>query len=328
MAKNKFFKRTVNKLFSESIQDIMMNRLKKVYDMFFMKFDGEHAELHIDKKGVRFISRGGHDISHLIPYLVNSLLNFADLKHYHGVYACELVSLEKVIYNPTDAWNHSQRVLGCKEYNTHEDRLNCIIYDVHLRAKHKYNRKDDSVSYAYRYYHLLFKHSRIESNREAFAKQILGLRGFYKPTMYPIDKLETFFDKSVVELKREGVVIFNSMEETLWHHTFTKLKPLLELEVIVLGYNKGKKGTKVEGMLGSFDVGLYKDGRMMHMGKVPTMTDKERKYWTKRMIAKDNNLYVIQIKADAVTKKNKFKFPRYVRERTDKLAKECTWKQL
>lgn len=353
MAENKFFQRTVKKETVEAISSIVSKEHKDNFTHYSHKFDGTHVELIFSRDSIQFITRDGNDVSHLVPYLVEELKASSLLEAYYGVYACELVHIERVRENPKDAWSASRRVLGCKEYNPDEPKIQCVVYDIHSREVYP-NRNLYDYPYAVRR-NIYMLQKAYPSVIDEMVTPLRHLDSFFTPSLNVIDdSFESAWEYHINVKKREGFVLVNCEQEHKkpipWNHTFTKLKPFMDIDCVVMGYNEGALGTKLEGKLGSFDVGLYRDNKLVSIGKVPTMSDEERVKWTTRMsepkwcydkgycpqpyhpsteLCKKCTLpYVIQVKASEVTSGNKLRFPSYVRERTDKTPKECLWSQI
>lgn len=323
MAENLYFKRTSKKLKESDIQNILDDKL---FSNYYHKFDGTHADLHYYVgEPVRFITREGNDVSHLVPYLVEALESNPLMEAYQGVFACELVNLHLVKTNPKDAWSGSRRALGVKEYKGNDiDYVHCVIYD-------KYESFKENIEHL-PYLERLFKHIPKGGATTAYAEYadaIIDLKGFYIPRMLDINTLKEDWLNHIVTKKREGFVLFNlANTKCKWEHTFTKLKPDLDIDCVVTGYNLGKAGGQHEGKMGSLKIAVYKEGKLVDIGNCPSMTQSERDRWTERMLNKDKTLYVIQVKASEVTTAGKLRFPSYVRERTDKKAEECLYEQL
>lgn len=322
MAENLYFKRTSKKATEADISDIISDKL---YSHFYHKFDGTHVDLHW-KKGepVQMITRDGNDIAHLVPYLTEAIEKAEYMEAYQGVYACELVNLHLVVTNPKDSWSASRRALGVKEYKGNEENyVHCVMYDVYERD----SENVEHLPYLERLYKLMppVGDQTVYSD---FVGSVQNLDGFYIPKPIDIKGLQEAWDYHVLASKREGFVLFNMSGNVKWEHTFTKLKPDLDIDCVVTGYNLGAKGKQHDGKLGAFNIGLYKDGKLVDIGKCPTMTQSERDRWTERMLNKDTVQYVIQVKASEVTTAGKLRFPSYVRERTDKKPEECIYEQL
>lgn len=326
MAKNEYFKRTSKKVGEESIKDLAGHKYKVPYTHFSIKLDGTHAELHIGDE-VQFITRDGNNVAHLVPYLVDSIKNLPNWQSYAGVYACELVHLDKVLHDPKDCWSASRRVLGCKHYNEEQPEIQCVIYDVHDKI---FNPHVKDFHYFHRRLQLP-KPDYLKDNEYArYVVPCLNLPNIYVPVLHDADTSIDMWEEFIVNNKNEGFCYVDLNQDNVykWEHTFCKAKPCIDIDAVVMGYHEGKAGTKLEGKLGAFEIGLYKDGVLTSIGKCPTMTDKERSKWTDRMQSPDDEVYVVQVRAGEVTSKNKLRFPSYVRERTDKMPLECDWEQL
>lgn len=324
MAENLYFKRTSKKLKEEDISDVLEN---KKFTHYYHKFDGTHVDLHYYVgEPIKMITRDGNDIAHLVPYLVEALESNNLMEAYQGVFACELVNLHLVKTNPKDSWSGSRRALGVKEFKGKDtlDFVHCVIYD-------KYESHKENIEHL-PYIERLYKHipkALGTTTYEEFVGSVVDLTGFYVPKIKQIGNLKEDWEQHILIKKREGFVLFN-LDDTKckWEHTFHKLKPDLDIDCIVTGYNLGTKGGQHEGKVGSLKIALYKDDKLVDVGNCPSMTQSERDRWTERMLSKDTALYVIQVKASEVTTSGKLRFPSYVRERTDKKSKECLYEQL
>lgn len=322
---NEYFKRTSKKLDADFVDTVAVNK-GGGFTHFYHKFDGTHVDLHWYKdEPVKFITRDGNDVAHLVPYLVEALEKAKNMEAYQGVYACELVNLHVVKTNPKDSWSASRRALGVKEYKGNgENYVHCIMYDVYERDKESV----EHLKYLDRLFIQMPPVGDVTVYNE-YVHSVANLNGFYIPQKLPINTLPEAWVKHVEVAKREGFVLFNlSADGVKWEHTFTKLKPDLDIDCVVTGYNLGAKGKQHDGKLGAFDISLYKEDKLVSIGKCPTMTQSERDRWTTRMLAEDKTHYVIQVKASEVTTGFKLRFPSYVRERTDKRPEECLWEQL
>jgi len=284
------------------------------YTHAMLKYDGTHIDLEIKlPDSIKMITREGNDVSHLVPYLVDDIrLRVLPRLKADITIACEAVNIGM---NPKKTWSHSRSVLGRKVYDDTLDKLSLIVYDIYDCLDHL--REPANYYYKRRTLYSLFKDS-----------IFCGL-----PNQYSISRLEVIWNRYVEQLDFEGFVLYNEYMED---YGFTKLKPEnVDIDCVVLGYHEGKKGTRLEGKLGAFEVGLYKpDGSLVSIGKVPTMTDVERVKWTERMKNWNNpdgyldEPYVIQVRASEVLPSGKLRFPSYVREREDKRPEECLWEQL
>lgn len=321
---NEYFKRTSKKLDIGYLESLSKTK-GGGFTHYYHKFDGTHADLHWYKgEPIKFITREGNDVSHLVPYLVEALENHKYMEAYEGVYACELVNLDVFMNNPKDTWSATRRALGVKEYKGNlENYVHCIIYDV-------YDRDKESVEHLTYLERLFIKMPSVGEpcKYNEYVHSINDLKGFYIPQKLPIHTLPEAWETHIVTAKREGFVVFNINAEVKWEHTFNKLKPGIDVDCVVTGYNLGAKGKQHDGKLGAFDISLYKDGKLVSIGKCPTMTQSERDRWTERMLNNDKTPYVIQVHASEVTTGFKLRFPSYVRERTDKKPEECLWGQL
>lgn len=335
---NEYFKRTKQKIVGSLA---VAKELHKKFTHCMVKLDGTHAELIIGNNTVQFITRGGIDVTHLVPYLVSSFNSFALLEAYRGVYACELVHLDKVLNDSKDCLSASRRVLGCDKYNPNEPELQCVIYDVHSKV---YVDVPQDNYFARRM--MLPKVNDWRSNQYAkYVDPCIDLPNVYVPTMFDISMATEIWEKEIINRGCEGLMCVNLDNRVAWDKTFTKVKPLIDVDCVVMGFIKGTEGTKNEGKVGSILVGVYKEDVLVPIGKVPHMTELQRDYWTDRMRmittdcydVQDNTKlfmrnpkgdYVIQVECAEITKAFKLRFPNYVTDRKDKEAQECLWEQI
>ena len=140
------------------------------------------------------------------------------------------------------------------------------------------------------------------------------------------------FYRNAIDRGYEGVMLkpLQSLSEKAW----IKVKPELEMDVVVLGVTKGRQ---------SFLIGVYDNGSIRRIGKVAIPDD--RLYCAVKRLAEkylqgedDNFLYlppklVIQVAYMELIPSKKYdgfslRFPRFVRIRKDKRASECTVNQI
>lgn len=310
-SKNLYFKKMKNK--EKAYREDGSCRVSEIaksgkYTHAYLKYDGTHIDLEIKlPDSIRLLTREGNDVAYLVPYIIQDVrVNVLPKLNGDIVFACEAVNIE---VDPKKSWSHSRSILGRKEFDATLGYLNLVVYDIYVP-----NMYEEKMWDLYVYF-----------NESSFCMH---------PRAFPVSDLERLWKEYVEDRKHEGLILFDALS---CYSEFTKLKPEnVDIDCVVLGYHEGKKGTRLEGKLGAFEVGLYKeDGSLVSIGKVPTMTDEERVKWTKRMKyswsidSAYDDPYVIQVKASEVLPSGKLRFPSYVRDRTsEKSAKECLWEQL
>lgn len=319
-----------------------LHKLHKKYNSIYHKFDGTHVDLiFYENEPIRLLTREGNDVAHLVPYITEEIENSLNMFPYQGVYACELVNMERVHNAPQEAWSATRKVLGRKQYEPTLPKLWLVIYDMYE------NFRVDTTEMSYSNRRLLMPKPSLtpHSFDLDYVYRVQGdLDYVYIPRCYPIEDLEIMWRWDVLTEKREGFVLFQDDAHVPFNKTFAKLKPKIELDAFILRIIEGKKGTKLEGRVGAFEVGVFKGYETISLGKVPTMTEEERTKWDIRLQKmKDNprNFYndnkkelivgediVIQVKASELTLKNKLRFGSYMRLREDKKSIECDFEQL
>jgi DNA ligase-1 len=125
--------------------------------------------------------------------------------------------------------------------------------------------------------------------------------------------VERLLDKAR-NLKIEGFVLKSSLG---WR----KLKPQRTVDCVVMGTTKGKG--KYEGQVGALVVGLYRGGNLEQVSKVSGMDDQTRRDLDDSVIGR-----VIEVMYQSVAAKGGLQFPRFIRFRDDKKAKNCGFDQL
>lgn len=145
--------------------------------------------------------------------------------------------------------------------------------------------------------------------------------------LHPLEELlgdppwdESWAEQKLVELAAakglEGYVL-KSMNYVGW----CKVKAEETVDCVVTGVEPGKG--KYDGLVGSLEGSVYRDGELVVVANVSGMTDDERK----AMSVNDAGR-VFEVAYQYVGAKGKLRHPRFVRWRDDKPAKECTWDQL
>ena len=137
------------------------------------------------------------------------------------------------------------------------------------------------------------------------------------------DKRE-LFDKEI-EAGAEGIILKNLdsiyVEDKKPTNSWYKLKLVDTFDGLVTGYNAGTG--KYEGMLGSLKVCQYKDQQLIEVAEVGGMTDELRKSFKTRLDRGEK--FIIEFAAQEAEVHNRYRHPRFVRERTDKNSSQCIY---
>lgn len=141
------------------------------------------------------------------------------------------------------------------------------------------------------------------------------------PIIFPIQS--TILDK-IKEGGWEGVVIKNV--NAAYGIDQYKYKPRLTQDVFWEGeFVPGKN--KNEGKVGSLTCYQYVDGEKICVGNVSGLTDDDRQHFTEiQSSVSHNNPSVFEVKTHEVLVSGKFRYPNFIRERTDKAPSQCIQK--
>ena len=127
-------------------------------------------------------------------------------------------------------------------------------------------------------------------------------------TINPQELLEEAQSRSI-----EGWVLKRAHYEG-WY----KLKPERTVDCIVIGVNPGKG--KYSGMIGSLEVAIIKDKRLVPIADVSGLQDAQRQLHPNEFLHR-----VIEVAYQEVGSKGRLLHPRFKRFRPDKPHQECTW---
>jgi len=139
------------------------------------------------------------------------------------------------------------------------------------------------------------------------------------PVVQAKDKA-TYF-RALVDAGQEGMVIKNL--DASYGMGWVKCKRRSDFSVVISGYQQGNG--KYATTLGAVLFSVYKDGKLVEVGKCSGMTDAER-----HDIWKNRDAYmgrVIDVFAQEVTKDGRFRHPVWHRFRDDVEPATCTWEK-
>lgn len=151
----------------------------------------------------------------------------------------------------------------------------------------------------------------------------LDLPHFAWLTQTTADKLDLY--ETEIARGNEGVILKNW--RTPYGEGWVKVKRTHTLDVVVMRAteaNEGKTG-KFKGLIGALVVGVYRKGKLVEVGQVSGMTDRERRMFTRnrdRLVG-----MVLEIKAQELAK-DRLRHPRYSRIRVDVPASKCTMRRM
>jgi bifunctional non-homologous end joining protein LigD len=151
--------------------------------------------------------------------------------------------------------------------------------------------------------------------------------------------------EEIVNNGGEGVILKNlnsvyaiGIDEAIKNGAWFKVKKLHSYDCVVIGGVEGQG--KYAGILGALVIGQFKNGKLAEIGTVSGMSDKLRRNWwqkiqdnkeriitmngKKHIHLKQDAYWIIEIEAQEKAI-NSYRFPRFIRERTDKKLQECIW---
>lgn len=153
------------------------------------------------------------------------------------------------------------------------------------------------------------------------ARDILESFGFVLPRIWRREEVANPLQLAK-DNEYEGVVL-----KAGHYHDWYKIKPVRTIDVIVTDWDMGTG--KYIGLLGSVRIGVYdSSGQLVDLGKVGSgFSDRHRiKFHAsnrEQVVGR-----VAEVMFDSVAAKGKLRFPRFLRWRDDKPAKDCTQDQI
>jgi len=308
------------------------------------KLDGHRALLHlhrsfdrayltsrrISKKTGRY-AENGLNVPHIIAPAADSI-RFLD---------CDYTVLDGELFVPGFSFEDVQSVTGSlshvaiawqKENKPAVLRVFDILYMNGVDVRHKSLRYRKSlVSEA------------IDSLGSRFIQKV-----DFKLVENP-EEIKLLYE-SILDSGGEGLILKNP--DSSYGQDWTKMKKTSTYDVVVMGYKEGERNGKFREMVGAVIFGIYKDGKLVEVGKCSGMSDGIVSWVTdNRMpgtpnregswivsyfddqpegtrawftINRDKLLgTVIEVKGNGLTKHGKIRHPRFVRLRPDKAPQMC-----
>lgn len=285
------------------------------------KYDGGRFQAVIDENGIRFFSRRMIERTGNVPHIIEELkqLNFPLQTIIDGeiIHPTNFNSVISVMNSDPYRAIETQKKTGWVEFK---------IFDIPV-YKGQPNR-----SILKERKQLLEKY--FDKKKFKYVELIKGISN---------DKQKYFED--TIANGGEGVILKNlnsvyTIGTTECEKTgaWFKVKKLSTYDCVVIGGEEGKG--KYVGMLGSLKIAQFREGTLTDIGTVSGMNDKQRREWWdlinknkeramiingKRYIQMKKEAYFI-IEIEAMERAiNAYRFPRFVRIRTDKKLEECKW---
>lgn len=259
------------------------------------KIRGIRALLHISHLGTRVITRGGNDITHLLPHVAKAV------SPDYIVLDCELFRF---------GWDDA-KIAGLLNYRT--------TYSIECEEIKPYIFDIPSLGL------------KLEFRRRALSAYLpwidrLGWRLLPMLKDLSSDEILTFYSQIIAE-GGEGIMIKNL--DALYlpgkrpQNNWFKLKYSQSWDVVICDYTPGEG--KYKGMVGAIIYGLYnpETDSLIPVGRVSGFNDSQRESFTKDPEAFKG--WVIEVEGSGLTEAGCIENPRFKRFRqTEKRKEECT----
>jgi DNA ligase 1 len=277
------------------------------------KFDGSRYTIQVDSKGNYFVQsrresvHGGMcDKTENVPHIIHELKKL-------GLPNNTILDGEIDVYDGRE-FHYVQGCMGSLP-----DRA----FYIQNRDRMLYYKVFDVIEFADNN----LRNATFEDRRlvlETFFRQELKAHYIILVDQYKDRDKRELFDKEI-EAGAEGIILKNLdsvyVEDKKPTNSWYKLKLVDTFDGLVTGYNAGTG--KYEGMLGSLKVCQYKDKQLIEVAEVGGMTDELRKSFKVRLDKGEK--FIIEFAAQEAEVHNRYRHPRFVRERTDKNYSQCIY---
>lgn len=136
--------------------------------------------------------------------------------------------------------------------------------------------------------------------------------------------------KEITSQGGEGLVIKKIGKSTPYSagtrtEEWMKVKPKITMDYVITGYDMSDEGSN-KGLIKALHLGLYKNGKLVNVGKVGTFTNKQRKELTDNK----NNLSgkVVEVGGNEVFKSGSMRHPFFIKFRSDLKPSDANFEKI
>ena len=269
------------------------------------KLGGNRAFLLLSIDGNKMVTRGGKDISHLIPHIINTPWHMKDC----------ILDGENYDMQMTDA-----QIAG---------HLNYRSTDI-APATIRFHAFDCVMSNGIDNTDTALIHRRVDLN---LAMSLIRNPNIVILPNYPLHKTPAgdaiqYYD-FIVDSGGEGVMIKHDYAKYFPGkrpvNVWWKIKKISTYDAVIIGFTEAKHGKtgKFDGLIGAIEYGAYINNELRFIGKCSGMDDDTRKAMSTTPI--DYMGRVFEMEAQEKLASGNLKDPRFIRLRDDKTKEECIW---
>lgn len=138
---------------------------------------------------------------------------------------------------------------------------------------------------------------------------------------FAVSEAEYLWDEFVIGQKFEGLIFKNS--DRPWHSPMGRMKAETDMDYVCVGFDHSTSNTYAGWGVKSINGGLFVDGELKLVCRVPGLTNELRKEFYDHPDKYIGRVFEAQGKK--LSKKGALRHPNFIRWRDDKSKEECTW---